>query len=184
MVPRTFWRSSCSAVKQSLQASKISQRSQIYSQAAAQGSTMPERKDPYTLLVVALAMVDTEKSKVLLAERPSKKHLEGLYEFPGGKVERNESPEEALVREIKEEIGVDVLVDDLTPLAFASHAYEEKGFHLLMPLFACTKWKGVPEGRENQRLVWATREELETYEMPPADYPLLPALRELLQQYE
>lgn len=125
------------------------------------------------LLVVAAALIDPHSKTVLLAERPSKKHLEGLFEFPGGKVEPLESPEEALVRELKEELGICVKEDNLEPLTFASHGYEEKGFHLLMPLYVCTKWEGNPEGKEQQKLVWCSKDDLNTYPMPPADYPLI-----------
>jgi 8-oxo-dGTP diphosphatase len=140
------------------------------------------KKNPYTLLVVAVALVNetSQGRQVLLAERPSKKHLEGLYEFPGGKVEPHESPELALVRELEEELGISVDANDLHPLTFASHGYSEKGFHLLMPVFSCSRWQGVPEGREQQKLVWATAHELDSYDMPPADYPLLPAIKSLL----
>jgi 8-oxo-dGTP diphosphatase len=92
------------------------------------------KKSPYTLLVVAVALIDT-KGRVLLAERPMEKHLEGLYEFPGGKVEAWESPEAALVRELDEELGIRVKAEDLVPITFASHAYQDKGFHLLMPVY-------------------------------------------------
>jgi len=99
-----------------------------------------ERRCPYTLVVVAVALIDA-KGRVLLAERPSEKHLEGLYEFPGGKIESTESPEEALVRELDEELGVRVEAEDLIPITFASHAYQDKGFHLLMPVYGeCVVW--------------------------------------------
>jgi len=130
------------------------------------------------LLVVAAALVDIPSKTVLLAERPSKKHLEGLFEFPGGKVEPDESPEEALVRELREELGIHVDSNSLHPLTFASHSYEEKGFHLLMPLYACSSWVGKPEGKENQKLVWCSTSQIkdDLYKMPPADYPLIPPL--------
>lgn len=190
-------------------------------------------KSPYTLLVVAVALVDT-KGRVLLAERPTEKHLEGLYEFPGGKVEAWESPEAALVRELEEELGICVKVEDLMPITFASHAYEDVDFHLLMPLYgecfvvgldmlffvchasfcmycwwcddgtstaitglnytACgglihisklsagCKWEGeeISLGAENQRLVWCHAEELDDFDMPPADFPLLPAIKRFI----
>lgn len=130
------------------------------------------------LLVVAAALIDIPSKTVLLAERPSKKHLEGLYEFPGGKVEPDESPEEALVRELREELGIHVESKNLYPLTFASHSYEEKGFHLLMPLYACSSWEGKADGKENQRLVWCSTSQIQddTYKMPPADYPLIQPL--------
>lgn len=144
-----------------------------------QGSTIqttPASKK--VLLVVAAALVDIPSKTVLLAERPSKKHLEGLFEFPGGKVEADESPEDALVRELREELGIQVDSSNLHPLTFASHSYEEKGFHLLMPLYACSSWDGKPEGKENQKLVWCSTSQIkdDLYKMPPADYPLIPPL--------
>lgn len=136
-----------------------------------------ERKSK-VLLVVAAALIDTTSKTVLLAERPSKKHLEGLFEFPGGKIESHESPEQALVRELQEELGIYVQEKNLQPLTFASHGYDDKGFHLLMPLYVCYNWEGSPEGKENQKLVWCSKEELvrNVYTMPPADYPLLDPL--------
>lgn len=128
------------------------------------------------VLVAAIALV--RDSRVLLAERPAGKALAGLWEFPGGKVEPGETPEACLVRECAEELGITLRPDDLTPLTFASHTYDD--FHLLMPLYACRAWQGEPRGQEGQRLAWATAAELETYPMPPADDPLLPAIRTLL----
>ncbi len=128
------------------------------------------------VLVAAIALV--RDSRVLLAERPAGKALAGLWEFPGGKVEPGETPEACLVRECAEELGITLRPDDLTPLTFASHTYDD--FHLLMPLYACRAWQGEPQGQEGQRLAWATAAELETYPMPPADDPLLPAIRTLL----
>jgi len=128
------------------------------------------------VLVAAIALV--HEGKVLLAERPAGKSMAGLWEFPGGKVEAGETPETCLVRECAEELGIEVAEADLEPLTFASHTYET--FHLLMPLYACRKWQREPVGQEGQRLAWATAAELETYPMPPADDPLLPAVRTLL----
>jgi 8-oxo-dGTP diphosphatase len=128
------------------------------------------------VLVAAIALV--RDSRVLLAERPAGKALAGLWEFPGGKVEPGETPEACLVRECAEELGITLRPDDLAPLTFASHTYDD--FHLLMPLYACRAWQGEPQGQEGQRLAWATAAELETYPMPPADDPLLPAIRTLL----
>ncbi len=130
-----------------------------------------------TLLVVAVALIDPE-GRVLLAQRPAGKSLAGLWEFPGGKVEPFETPEQALIRELKEEIGIDTWSSCLAPLAFASHSYET--FHLLMPLFACRRWTGIPTPREGQTLAWVRPEKLKDYPMPAADLPLIPILRDWL----
>jgi 8-oxo-dGTP diphosphatase len=129
------------------------------------------------LLVAAAILIDSE-GRTLLAQRPAGKSMAGLWEFPGGKVAADETPEAALVRELKEELGIDTSVGCLQPLTFASHAYEK--FHLLMPVFACRVWTGELQGKEGQNLVWAKKQELRDYEMPPADKPLLPILWELL----
>lgn len=129
------------------------------------------------VLVSAVALIDVD-GRVLLAQRPEGKSLAGLWEFPGGKVEAGESPEVALIRELKEELGIDTWSSCLAPLTFASHAYDD--FHLLMPLFACRRWEGVPEGREGQKLAWARVSDLSKYPMPPADVPLIPILRDWL----
>ena len=129
------------------------------------------------LLVVAVALVDAD-GRVLIAQRPAGKQLAGLWEFPGGKMEPGERPEGALIRELKEELGIDVKEPCLAPLTFASHAYER--FHLLMPLFACRRWQGTPQPREGQSLAWARASELRRYPMPPADVPLIPILRDWL----
>jgi 8-oxo-dGTP diphosphatase len=129
------------------------------------------------LLVAACALVDVD-GRVLLARRPEGKKMAGLWEFPGGKLNPGETPEVALIRELKEELGIDVTAACLAPFAFASHAYE--GFHLLMPLFLCRRWKGVPTGRENQTLAWVRASKLTEYEMPAADKPLIPLLRDFL----
>jgi 8-oxo-dGTP diphosphatase len=115
---------------------------------------------------------------VLLAERPLHKSMPGLWEFPGGKVHTNETPEAALVRELKEELGVETSPGCLSPLAFASHAYAD--FHLLMPLFACRVWHGTPRGLEGQKLAWASKQEFHNYAMPPADIALVQTLWELI----
>src|ERR1700758_5669897 len=128
-------------------------------------------------LVVACALVDADK-RVLLAQRPPGKALAGLWEFPGGKVEPGERPEATLIRELKEEIGITVSEACLAPLTFASHAYPD--FHLLMPLYVCRKWSGVPAPREGQCLAWVQPARLGDYPMPPADKPLIAMLRDLL----
>ena len=135
---------------------------------------MPEFK---LTLVVACALIDADK-RVLIAQRPQGKSMAGLWEFPGGKVEPGERPETTLIRELKEEIGIDVSEPCLAPLTFASHAYET--FHLLMPLYVCRRWEGFPTAREGQRLAWVRANKLRDYPMPPADIPLIPHLIDLL----
>ncbi len=137
----------------------------------------PITADRPLLLVAAAALIDNE-GRILLAERPSGKSMAGLWEFPGGKVGENETAEAALVRELKEELGISTSVGCLWPLTFASHAYED--FHLLMPLFSCRVWRGAPQANEGQRLVWVPKEELKNYNMPPADLPLIEAIWDLL----
>jgi 8-oxo-dGTP diphosphatase len=144
-------------------------------EAPAPQAAMPGAKP--LLLVVACALVDVD-ARVLLARRPEGKKMAGLWEFPGGKLNPGETPEAALIRELKEEIGIDVAAACLAPFAFASHEYE--GFHLLMPLFVCRRWKGTPTPRENQTLAWVRATKLTEYEMPPADKPLIPLLRDFL----
>jgi 8-oxo-dGTP diphosphatase len=129
------------------------------------------------LLVVACALVDAD-GRVLLARRPEGKPMAGLWEFPGGKLMPGETPEAALIRELREELGVDVAEACLAPFTFASHAYER--FHLMMPLYVCRRWQGRPEGREGQALAWVRPARLGDYPMPPADKPLVAMLRELL----
>lgn len=133
---------------------------------------------PKTLvLVVAVALIDTD-GRVLLAQRPEGKSLAGLWEFPGGKVETGENPEECLIRELNEELGITVSKACLAPLSFASHGYHD--FHLLMPLYVCRRWEGQVHGREGQALEWVRPAKLRTYPMPPADEPLVAALLDLL----
>jgi 8-oxo-dGTP diphosphatase len=129
------------------------------------------------LLVVACALVDEDR-RVLIAQRPPGKALAGLWEFPGGKLDPGERPEEALIRELKEELGIDVKEACLAPLTFASHAYPD--FHLLMPLYICRRWEGVVTAREGQALKWVRPAKLRDYPMPPADEPLIPALIDLV----
>jgi len=130
-----------------------------------------------TVLVSAVALIDVD-GRVLLAQRPEGKAMAGLWEFPGGKVEPGETPETALIRELHEEIGVDTWASCLAPLTFASHSYET--FHLLMPLFVCRKWEGMPTGREGQALKWVRPADLRSWPMPPADLPLIAILRDWL----
>lgn len=132
---------------------------------------------PPSVLVSAAALIDAD-SRILLTQRPAGKEMAGLWEFPGGKVEPGETPEAALIRELREELGVDTVESCLAPLAFASHHYEN--FHLLMPLFACRVWQGTPRPREGQKLAWVRIEKLRQYPMPPADEPLVALLRDFL----
>ena len=129
------------------------------------------------LLVVAVALVDAD-DRVLIAQRPEGKQLAGLWEFPGGKLEPGERPEDALIRELREELGIEVKAACLAPLTFASHAYAD--FHLLMPLFVCRRWDGFVQSREAQALKWVRAKALRDYPMPPADAPLIPLLVDLL----
>lgn len=129
------------------------------------------------ILVSAVALIDRD-GRVLLAQRPPGKSMAGLWEFPGGKVEANETPEAALIRELHEELGIETWASCLAPLTFASHAYPD--FHLLMPVFACRKWEGIVWPREGQQLAWVQPERLRDYPMPPADLPLIAILRDWL----
>ena len=128
-------------------------------------------------LVVACALVDADK-RVLIAQRPEGKALAGLWEFPGGKLNDGERPEEALIRELHEELGITVREACLAPLTCASHAYE--AFHLLMPLYICRRWEGTVAAHEGQQLAWVRANKLRDYPMPPADIPLIPPLIDLL----
>jgi 8-oxo-dGTP diphosphatase len=129
------------------------------------------------VIVAACALLDREGA-VLIAKRPEGRPLAGLWEFPGGKVEAGEEPEEALVRELHEELGIDIAKRDLAPLIFASHAYPD--FHLLMPVYLCRRWQGSVAAREGQELLWVKPGALHLYDMPPADEPLKIALRDLV----
>jgi 8-oxo-dGTP diphosphatase len=133
--------------------------------------------NPPLVLVAAVVLVDAD-GRVLLARRPEGKAMAGLWEFPGGKIDPGETPEAALIRELAEELGIDVAASCLAPFTFASHAYPE--FHLLMPLYVCRKWSGIPTAREGQRLAWVRPARLAEYPMPPADKPLVAMLRDLL----
>ncbi|TPM31605.1 (deoxy)nucleoside triphosphate pyrophosphohydrolase [Mesorhizobium sp. B2-3-5] len=129
------------------------------------------------LLVAACALVDTD-GRVLLAQRPQGKQLAGLWEFPGGKVEPGETPEQCIIRELLEEIGIETEIPCLAPLTFASHSYDD--FHLLMPLFVCRRFRGIAQPREGQTLKWVRPKQMRDYPMPPADAPLIPFLIDLL----
>ena len=129
------------------------------------------------LLVAAVVLVDADR-RVLIAQRPEGKEMAGLWEFPGGKVEAGEQPEETLIRELHEELGITVQEACLAPLTFASHAYER--FHLLMPLYICRRWDGLVQAREGQALKWVRPRQLRDYPMPPADEPLIPAIIDIL----
>ena len=130
-----------------------------------------------TVLVSAVALIDVD-GRILLGQRPEGKSMAGLWEFPGGKVEEGETPEAALISELQVELDIDTWASCLAPLTFASHTYEN--FHLLMPLFACRKWEGIPQSRENQALKWVKARDLSKYPMPAADIPLIPILRDWL----
>jgi 8-oxo-dGTP diphosphatase len=129
------------------------------------------------VLVAAAALTDVDR-RVLIAQRPAGKSMAGLWEFPGGKVEAGETCEQALVRELREELDIEVCLECLAPFTFASHAYEN--FHLLMPLFLCAKWEGDVSPREGQTVKWVRASALRDHPMPPADLPLIPHLRDLL----
>ena len=135
------------------------------------GATLP------ILTVVAVILVDAD-GRILLARRPEGKSMAGLWEFPGGKIGEGESPEAALIRELKEELGIDVRANCLAPFSFASHAYDK--FHLLMPVYVCRRWEGEIRAKEGQLITWARLKELKSYAMPPADAPLIPLLFDLL----
>jgi len=129
------------------------------------------------ILVVAAALVDPD-GRVLMAQRPEGKSMAGLWEFPGGKIENGERPEDALIRELREELGIVVKEACLAPFTFASHTYG--AFHLLMPLYICRRWEGTPEPRHHATLKWVRPKDMKDYPMPAADLPLIPMLRDLL----
>lgn len=127
--------------------------------------------------VVAVALLDAD-NRILLTQRPEGKSMAGLWEFPGGKLDPGETPEAALIRELQEELGIDIRASCLAPLSFASHSYEK--FHLLMPLYVCRQWRGRLTARENQKMAWVRANRLRDYPMPLADIPLIPVLQDLL----
>jgi 8-oxo-dGTP diphosphatase len=133
------------------------------------------------VLVAACALIDAD-ARVLIARRPEGKPMAGLWEFPGGKVEAGERPEDTIIREMHEELGITIREPCLAPFVFASHSYED--FHLLMPLYLCRRWEGIVHPREGQNIAWLRPRDLaretERYPMPPADKPLIPLLRDLL----
>jgi 8-oxo-dGTP diphosphatase len=129
------------------------------------------------LLVAAAALVDVD-GRVLICKRPHGKHLAGMWEFPGGKVEKGETPEACLIRELHEELGINVVQACLAPFVFTSHAYDS--FHLLMPLYVCRRWNGVVQAREHEAIAWVRPNQMADYPMPPADAPLVAWLRDLL----
>lgn len=129
------------------------------------------------VLVAACALIDPD-GRVLIAERPPGKSMAGLWEFPGGKIEAGERPEETVIRELKEELGIDVKEACLAPFTFASHTYPD--FQLLMPLYVCRRWEGIVAPREGQAIKWVRPRDLSQYPMPAADLPLIPMLRDLL----
>ncbi|MXW91755.1 MAG: 8-oxo-dGTP diphosphatase MutT [Rhodospirillaceae bacterium] len=138
------------------------------------GADAPDRP---VVFVAAVALVDID-DRVLIAQRPAGKDMAGLWEFPGGKVEPGETPEAALIREVREELGIDTSASCLAPFSFASHAYAD--FHLLMPLYICRKWLGEPAPREHEAVKWVRPMRLADYPMPPADAPLVAMLRDFL----
>jgi 8-oxo-dGTP diphosphatase len=140
--------------------------------------TIPPLTGNRSLLLVAAAVLIDAEGRMLLAQRPEGKSMAGLWEFPGGKVHTGETAEAALVRELKEELGVITSTGCLWPLTFASYSYPD--FHLLMPLFGCRQWQGVPEGQEGQELAWVAKQHFKDYPMPPADIALVQTLWQLL----
>lgn len=130
-----------------------------------------------TVFVSAVAMVDGD-GRVLMAQRPEGKAMAGLWEFPGGKIEQGETPEVALIRELREELDIDISASCLAPFTFASHSYEK--FHLFMPLYLCRVWRGEPKGAEGQNLKWVYPHKMRELPMPEADIPLVAMLRDFL----
>ena len=129
------------------------------------------------VLVIACALIDPD-GRVLMAQRPAGKNLAGLWEFPGGKMEAGERPEDTLIRELNEELGIEVKEPCLAPFSFASHSYAD--FHLLMPLYICRRWEGTPQALEHQAIKWVMPKDMAQLPLTPADIPLVPMLRDLL----
>ncbi len=129
------------------------------------------------VLVIACALIDPD-GRVLMAQRPAGKNLAGLWEFPGGKMEAGERPEDTLIRELREELGIEVKEPCLAPFSFASHSYAD--FHLLMPLYICRRWEGMPQALEHQAIKWLMPKDMAQLPLTPADIPLVPMLRDLL----
>jgi 8-oxo-dGTP diphosphatase len=152
-------------------------REDVFGQPGGAGDAADASAPKPVVLVAACALIDIE-GRVLLARRPEGKSMAGLWEFPGGKLDPGETPEAALIRELKEELGIDVAASCLAPFAFASHPYAR--FHLLMPLYLCRRWSGRLQAREGQTLAWVPPERLADYNMPEADRPLVPLLRDFL----
>lgn len=142
---------------------------------------IPDQLEPFpaveTVFVSAVVLIDADR-RILLAQRPQGKDMAGLWEFPGGKIEEGEAPEVALVRELHEELGIRTAPCCFSAVSFVSHAYED--FHLLMPVFACRVWKGIPKGMEEQNLKWVRADDLDSYPMPEADRPLIPIIRAIV----
>ena len=138
---------------------------------------MSDQSSKPIVLVAACALIDTD-NRILIAQRPEGKSMAGMWEFPGGKVEDGETPEAALIRELNEELGIETKETCLAPLTFASYSYET--FHLLMPLYICRRYWGVPQSKEGQALKWVRSRNLRDYEMPPADEPLIPHLIDVI----
>lgn len=140
--------------------------------------TVPPVTGLRPLLLVAAVALQDQDGRILLAQRPAGKEFAGLWEFPGGKIGPNETPEQALSRELQEELGIKTAAACFFPVAFASHPYDK--FHLLMPLFVCRVWQGTPQGVEGQKLMWVQKSDLRKYPMPPADIPLIDTLLQML----
>lgn len=138
---------------------------------------MSDQSSKPIVLVAACALIDTD-NRILIAQRPEGKSMAGMWEFPGGKVEDGETPEAALIRELNEELGIETKETCLAPLTFASYSYDK--FHLLMPLYICRRYWGVPQSKEGQALKWVRSRNLRDYEMPPADEPLIPHLIDVI----
>jgi 8-oxo-dGTP diphosphatase len=141
------------------------------------GNDLPPLPYLKTVIVAAILLIDAD-GRILLAQRPEGKPMAGLWEFPGGKIQAGETPEYALIRELKEELGIMTGTDCLQPVTFASHSYDD--FHLLMPVYACRTWKNIPRAMEGQELKWVRKENLSDYAMPAADLPLIPLIHQLV----